>query len=70
MAAHKRYLKARELAEYLNIPLETINSWRKQDQGPKAKKFGGSVRYALSEVEAYEADPQEYQAKRDLEVNL
>lgn len=68
----KRYLTARELAEYLNIALETINGWRKQcpPRGPRSTKFEGSVRYAMSEVEAYEENPKEYQRKRDLEVNL
>lgn len=72
MARRPRYLTARELAEYLNIPLETINWWRKRypPRGPKATKFEGSIRYAMSEVEKYEADPEGYQRKRDLEVNI
>lgn len=71
-ARRQRYLTARELAEYLNVPLETINWWRKlcPPRGPRHKKFGNSVRYAVSEVEAYEDNPEEYQRKRDLEVNL
>jgi Helix-turn-helix domain len=68
--ARKRYLTPPELADYLNIPLETINYWRKRKRGPRSTKFEGSVRYALTEVEKYEADPEEYQRQRDLEVRL
>ena len=71
-ARRQRYLTARELAEYLNVPLETINWWRKSypPRGPRAVKFEGSVRYALAEVEKYEDDPQEYSRRRALEVEL
>jgi hypothetical protein len=72
MAARKRYLTVRELAEYLAVPVETINYWRKRypPRGPRHTKFEGSIRYAVSEVEKYEADPEEYQRKRDMEVNI
>lgn len=70
MATRKRYLTASELAEYLNVPVETINYWRKRERGPRHTKFEGSIRYAVSEIEMYEADPEEYQRKRDMEVTI
>ena len=71
-ARQQKYLTAQELADYLNVALETINYWRKQcpPRGPRHKKFGGSVRYPVGEVEAYENDPEEYQRKRDLELTF
>lgn len=68
----QRYLTAPELAEYLHIQVETINWWRKlyPPRGPRHVKFGRRVRYLVTEVEQYEADPQEYDRKRALEVEL
>jgi len=34
-----------EVAEYLQVSLETLKKWRYQAKGPQWKKFGGRVRY-------------------------
>lgn len=66
----RRYFTARELAEHLNVKVETINWWRKLDppRGPKHKKFGNSVRYPAAEVERYEDDPEGYDRGRAMEI--
>lgn len=72
MASRQRYLTPHELADYLNVKTETLAWWRKVDppRGPRWKKFGNGVRYPFTEVERYEADPQEYDRERALEVVL
>jgi hypothetical protein len=70
VAARKRYLTTRELSEHLNVPMDTIEYWRKRGRGPRHVKFEGSVRYPVVELEKYEQDPEGYQRQRDLEVNI
>lgn len=47
------YLKEQEAAVYLGIARGTLSRWRWSGKGPTYRKFGGAVRYALSDVEAY-----------------
>jgi excisionase family DNA binding protein len=65
-----RHLTTDQVAKYFGVAGETVRGWRKQRQGPKAKRFGGSVRYPREEVWAYEEDPAGYDAKQALEVNI
>jgi predicted DNA-binding transcriptional regulator AlpA len=65
-----RYLTTGQLAEYLGVAAETVRHWRKNHQGPRGKKFSGSVRYPREEVWAYEEDPQGYDARQALKVDI
>lgn len=67
-----RYMTTDQVAKYFSVAAETVRHWRKKGKGPKAKAFGGggSVRYPREEVWAYEEDPDEYDRKRALEVNI
>ena len=42
-----------ELAEYLRKPEGTLEQWRSRGGGPEYVKVGQSVRYRLSEVNAW-----------------
>lgn len=42
-----------EVAEYLQVPLNTIYNWRRRRIGPKAYKIGHHIRYAWADVEAW-----------------
>ncbi len=47
------WLTTVEMAEWVKVASWTARDWRKRGVGPKATKIGGSVRYALSDVEAW-----------------
>lgn len=49
----KAYLTEKELAELLNICVQTLRNWRFQGCGPEYAKFGASVRYAPPAVLEY-----------------
>lgn len=42
-----------ELADFLDVPVRTIYSWRSQGYGPKGKKVGRHVRFDPAEVESW-----------------
>jgi excisionase family DNA binding protein len=42
-----------EVAEYLQVPLETVYAWRRRRTGPKASKVGVHLRYRWSDVDAW-----------------
>jgi hypothetical protein len=65
-----RYLSPQELATWLAQKQRTIRHWRETEYGPKPSKFGRSVRYAVKEVEAFCADPEGYQYRRSMEVDI
>ena len=47
------FLTQHELAENLGFPLSRLTAWRKNGGGPKFTKFGKSVAYKVSEVNAW-----------------
>lgn len=48
------YLKTKQAAELLQVSYKTLESWRRtQLQGPPYCKIGRTVRYRLSDLEAY-----------------
>ena len=49
------YLTEQRLAARWAISVKTLQLWRTQGIGVKFCKLGRSVRYKLSEIEAYEA---------------
>jgi excisionase family DNA binding protein len=42
-----------EVADYLNVPLNTVYDWRRKRTGPKASKVGVHLRYRWSDVETW-----------------
>ncbi|MFJ6621211.1 helix-turn-helix transcriptional regulator [Kitasatospora sp. NPDC091335] len=44
---------AQELADHLQVPLDTVYGWKHRGQGPKAIKVGRHLRYRWTEVEAW-----------------
>jgi excisionase family DNA binding protein len=48
-----------EVAAYLRTPKKTLYTWRSAGKGPRAMKFGGSLRYRLADVDAWLAEQYE-----------
>ena len=40
-------------AAYLSISVETLRSWRQQNRGPRYRKLGRCVRYAIADLKAF-----------------
>jgi excisionase family DNA binding protein len=51
-----------ELADYLNLPLNTIYDWRRRGTGPKGIRAGRHIRYPWSEIDAWVASQKEVAA--------
>ncbi len=49
----KTYLLEKELAELLNVHVQTLRNWRFQRRGPEYLKFGSAVRYDPQTVLEY-----------------
>jgi hypothetical protein len=49
------YLNQTQLGRRWGISVRSLERWRWLGRGPDYVKIGGSVRYRLSDVEAYEA---------------
>lgn len=48
-----RLLTAQELADYIGVPLATVYSWRRRNNGPPGFRVGRHLRYRWSEVEEW-----------------
>jgi len=42
-----------ETARLLGVSTATVRRWRLTGQGPKYRKFGGSVRYLAEDIESF-----------------
>lgn len=49
------YITESELADRLALSVVTLRRWRLEGRGPQFRKFGRAVRYALADVERFEA---------------
>jgi hypothetical protein len=48
------FLNESAAADYLGLSPATLARWRSRgEQGPVFRKFGGAVRYAVADLEAY-----------------
>ena len=47
------FIDTRELAAWIQIPDETLRSWRKRGEGPPWIKVGHLVRYEVEAVRAW-----------------
>ena len=43
-----------ELADRWNLSVKALQSWRLKGEGPRFRKFGNRVRYALADVREFE----------------
>ena len=43
----------RATAVYLGVSVETLRTWRKQNRGPRFRKFGRCVRYSIRDLQAF-----------------
>jgi excisionase family DNA binding protein len=50
-----RLLSVEELADYLEVPVKTIYTWRHQNTGPKGFRVGRHVRFRWQDVQAWVA---------------
>jgi hypothetical protein len=50
-----QWLTTEEVADRWRITTRTLERWRAERYGPDWHHFGGSVRYALIDVESFEA---------------
>ena len=48
-----RLLSIREVAEWLQIPVQTLYQWRYRREGPPTLKIGKHLRYRAADVEAW-----------------
>ena len=48
-----QFLTTNEAANYLRLKKNTLEVWRVQGRGPIFVKFGGAVRYRVSDLEKY-----------------
>jgi hypothetical protein len=51
----KRYLSPEEAADLLGFSESVLGLWRRQARGPVYSKIGKSVRYCLTDLEAFMA---------------
>ena len=47
-----------QLADRLQLTVATLNDWASHHTGPPFRKFGGRVRYRLSDVEVWENEQE------------
>ncbi len=48
-----RLLGPRDVADWLDVPLQTVYAWRHRSEGPPGFKVGRHVRYRRADVEAW-----------------
>jgi excisionase family DNA binding protein len=48
-----------DVAEYLDVPVQTIYQWRKRKYGPPAAKIGKHLRYDPADVRAWFAQQRQ-----------
>lgn len=44
---------AQDVADYLQVPVQTLYSWRMQGRGPRARRIGKYLRYRAEDVTAW-----------------
>lgn len=48
-----RLVSAQELADFLEIPIKTVYTWRHRNTGPRGFRVGKHLRFRWSEVERW-----------------
>jgi len=52
-AAQRKYLDPRAAARYLCLAPATLAKWRTEGRGPIHRRFGGRIRYAVADLDAW-----------------
>lgn len=52
-AGPKKLASAEEVAEYLDVPVNTLYQWRYLRKGPKGSRVGKYLRYRWTDVEKW-----------------
>jgi len=52
----ERLLSVQELADYLEVPVKTIYTWRHRHTGPRGFRVGKHLRFRWRDIEAWLAD--------------
>lgn len=55
-ASFDRLLSVEELAEYLEVPVKTIYTWRHRNKGPKGFRVGKYLRFRWCDVQTWVAE--------------
>ena len=53
---HDRLLSVEELADYLEVPVKTIYTWRHRNTGPKGFRVGKHLRFRWRDVQTWVAE--------------
>jgi excisionase family DNA binding protein len=59
-SADDRLLDVGEVAAYLNLPAQTLYSWRVSARGPRGIKIGRHLRFRRSDVESWLDEQSDY----------
>ncbi|MFP5433653.1 helix-turn-helix domain-containing protein [Sphingobium sp. ba1] len=51
------FVNEREAATRLGLAPATLSRWRWAGKGPASRKFGGAVRYAVSDLDRFAENP-------------
>lgn len=46
-------LSPTDLADYLQVPLQTVYNWRSAKEGPRGIRMGKHVRFRMSDVQTW-----------------
>lgn len=49
----QKMFREQQVAEMLNISVRTLRVWRWAGRGPRFRKFGAAVRYAMNDIQEY-----------------
>lgn len=52
-APYDPLLTIEQVSDWLGVPKGTLYQWRSRNQGPRAIKVGGGLRYRRADVDAY-----------------
>ncbi len=52
----ERLLTAQDLADYLEVPVKTIYTWRHRNAGPRGFRIGRHLRFQWRDVQAWLRD--------------
>ena len=55
----QRHLDSREAARWLGLSPRTLETWRYLGSGPRFRRFGRAVRYAVEDLDAYARSGQQ-----------
>lgn len=58
------HLSPRQAAEYLSLSQRRLDRFREEGDGPRFRRFGGRIAYAIADLDAWSAE-RSYQSTQD-----